>query len=129
MKILSVVVLSLCVSACGLKLSPETSDIFLKIAARNLTIKILDYAPDLKQPLHIFLKAAQMALENNEQQAIALLEKEAYSYLKVRFADNPVLLQDIVDLWALVDTSETNLPLSERYKAVVQGALEAYLLI
>ncbi len=121
---LLITILVTLLTACSFKFDQHTSDIILKVTARNVTYALLEYAPDLEQPMSIFLKAVQMALENNEQGAVELLEKEAWTYLTDRFHDKPMLLQDIQDLYALVHV-ETDLSMYVKYKAVVDGALSA----
>ena len=112
------------IQGCSLKLDQQSADIVFRVSARNITYELVNYAPDIKEPLKLFLQAFQLALENNQKQAIELLEKQALVYLESRFADNPFLVQDIKDLYGLIQV-EADLSMFQKYKAVIDGALSA----
>jgi hypothetical protein len=118
----SLILLLVLSTACSLKLDQQSADLIFRVTARNLTYELLTYAPDLQAPLKIFLQAFQLALENNQPQAISLLEKEALAYLENRFAHNPLLIQDIKDLYKMIQI-DTDFSKYQKYKAVIDGAL------
>ena len=110
--------------SCSFKINQESADIIFRITARNITYELLTYAPDLQRPLKLFLQAFQLALENNQKEAISLLEKEALSYLEVRFSHKPALIQDIKDLYLLIQLEADFTPY-QKYSSVIDGALSA----
>ena len=122
--LLFVLVLTLLNLGCSLKLDQHTSNTILKVSARNTTYAILSYAPDLTSPLKLFLNSFRLALDNKQEEALQILETEAWTYLQNRFAHNPMLLQDIKDLYQLIQLEADFTPY-QKYSSVIDGALSA----